>query len=142
MALYADTCVLLSLFFRDSGTHAALRWLDAANSDTIVVSGWTLTEFASSSGILARRGDISADLHRVANERFEQFVAARLAVECVSPADHERARNWLLDFRSGLRAGDALHLAVCARLGAQLCSADDALIRAAQEHKLVTYRLG
>lgn len=142
MALYADTCVLLSLFYRDSGTDAALRWLDTSGDEVIVISGWTLTEFASASGILARRGSISTELHRAGNERFQQFVQARLVVESISPADFERARGWLLDFNTGLRAGDALHLAVCSRLGAALCTADDMLIRAARAHKLGIRRLG
>lgn len=131
MASYADTCILLSLFFRDAGSEAALAWLEAAGSETILITPWTRTEFASAAGIMARRGDISAGLHAEGLRRFERFVAARLAVEAVDTADFDRASAWIADFSRGLRAGDALHLAVCARLNAQLCTADETLAQAA-----------
>ena len=38
MALYADTCILLPLFFRDASTEAALAWLEANGSKTILHS--------------------------------------------------------------------------------------------------------
>ena len=38
MALYADTCILLPLFFRDANTDAALAWLEASGSETILIS--------------------------------------------------------------------------------------------------------
>lgn len=133
MALYADTCILLPLFFRDASTEAALAWLEQAGNETILISPWTRTEFASAAGIMARRGEVSADLHREGLERFDRLVSARIAVEPIDSTDFERARNWIADYRSGLRAGDALHLAVCARLNARLCTADAALARAASE---------
>jgi len=44
---YADTCLLVSLFFRDAGTDAALAWLHAAGVEPIMASHWSLTEFSS-----------------------------------------------------------------------------------------------
>ena len=69
---------------------------------------------------MARRGDISADLHREGLERFDRLVNTHLAVEAVDTTDFDRARGWIADYGSGLRAGDALHLAVCMRLSATL----------------------
>ena len=141
MALYADTCILLPLFFRDASTEAALAWLEETGSETILISPWTRTEFASAAGIMARRGEISADLHREGLERFDRLISARIAVEPINSADFERARNWIADFRSRLRAGDALHLAVCARLNARLCTADTALARAASQAGVAVQRV-
>lgn len=73
MVRYADTCVLLSLFFRDSGSTAALQCLNARGSDRIATSHWTLAEFMSAAGIMARRGDISSELHREGIARFQRF---------------------------------------------------------------------
>ena len=141
MALYADTCILLPLFFRDASTDAALAWLEASGSETILISPWTRTEFASAAGIMARRGDISADLHREGLERFDRLVSARLAVEAVDTTDFDRARGWIAGYRSGLRAGDALHLAVCMRLSATLGTADDPLARAADKVGVAVQRV-
>lgn len=131
MAMYADTCILLSLFFRDTGTRAALDWLEAVGSETILISPWTHTEFASAAGIIARRSDLTPELHHEGLVRFARFVDTRLAMEPVVGADFERATGWISDYRTGLRAGDALHLAVCARLNVQLCTADGMLAGAA-----------
>lgn len=131
MGRYADTCVLLSLFFRDSGTPAALAWLGARGNERITASHWSLTEFISAAGIMARRGDLSAELHREGIARFRRFCAARLTLETPEAADFDRAGIWLENFPSGLRAGDALHLAVCARLGTILCTANGVLADAA-----------
>lgn len=141
MPLYADTCILLPLFFRDPSTEAALAWLEQAGKETIQISPWTRAEFASAAGIMARRGDISAQLHEEGLERFDRLVSTRLALEAVDTTDFERARNWIADYRSGLRAGDALHLAVCARLNARLCTADEALARAATEVGVAVQRV-
>lgn len=141
MPLYADTCILLPLFFRDPSTEAALAWLEQAGKETIQISPWTRAEFASAAGIMARRGDISAQLHEEGLERFDRLVSTRLALEAVDTTDFERARNWIADYRSGLRAGDALHLAVCARLNARLCTADAALARAASEVGVAVQRV-
>lgn len=131
MIRYVDTCVLLSLFFRDSGTPAALTWLEARGSERITTSHWSLTEFISAAGIMARRGDLTTELHREGIARFRRFGAARVTLETPEAADFDRAGIWLENFPSGLRAGDALHLAVCARLGTILCTADGVLADAA-----------
>ena len=136
MLRYADTCVLLSLFFRDSGTPGALEWLREAGTEPIVVSHWALAEFASAAGTMARRGDLSPELHREGLARFRRFVAQRLTTEPPVVADFDRASVWMEDFRSGLRAGDALHLAICVRPGATLCTADDTLAGAAERYGL------
>lgn len=128
---YADTCLLLSLIYRDSGSEAALTWLDQAGTEEILISHWALTEFVSAAGILVRRGDIDARLHREGLAQLRRFVAARLQVEAPIAADFERAAVWLEDYSSGLRAGDALHLSIAVRVGAVLCSADTTLLAAA-----------
>lgn len=63
---YADTCLLVSLFFRDAGTDAALAWMHAAGVEPIMASHWSLTEFSSAAGLRARAGQIAPKLHREA----------------------------------------------------------------------------
>jgi uncharacterized protein len=130
---YADTCLLLSLIYRDPGSEAALAWLEQVGTGEILISHWALTEFVSAAGIMARRGHIDARLHREGLAHCRRFVAARLQVETPISADFERAAVWLEDHASGLRAGDALHLSIAARVGAVLCSADKTLLAAAAD---------
>ena len=72
-----------------------------------------------------------ASLHREGLARFRRFVTACLHVEAPVSDDFKRATVWLENYQSSLRAGDALHLAIAARLGAVLCSADKKLLSAA-----------
>ena len=128
---YADTCLLLSLHIPDRGTPAALAWLEAAGNAPIMASLWAVTEFASALGIITRRGDITPAAHAAALAQFRRFTADRLNIEPPEAADFERAAGWVEHFETGLRAADALHLAICARRSATLCTADATLARAA-----------
>ncbi|MEK7752638.1 MAG: type II toxin-antitoxin system VapC family toxin [Acidobacteriota bacterium] len=128
---YADTCLLVSLFFRDSGTDAALAWLSAVGVEPIMASHWSLTEFSSAAGLRARAGQIAPKLHREALAKFRRFAAGHLTLAPPEAADFERAAALLDHYATGLRAGDALHLAICARQRAVFCTADKILAEAA-----------
>ncbi|ENO91391.1 PilT protein domain-containing protein [Thauera sp. 28] len=91
---------------------------------------------------MARRGDVSTDFDREGLERFDNLLRARRAVEAVDTADFGRARGRIADCRSRLRARDALHLAVCMRLSATLCTADDTLARATHKVGVAVQRAG
>lgn len=138
---YADTCLLISLHLPDPGTPGALAWLEAASRDPIMTSHWTLAEFASALGIIARRGEIDAATHGATLAQFRRFVADRLIVEAPEASDFERAAGWLERFETGLRAADALHLAICARRSATLCTADDTFARAADAFAIRVHRV-
>lgn len=141
MLHYVDTCILMSLFFHDPGTQAALAWVEEVDAEPLVITSWTRVEFASAAGIMARRRDISADLHAQGLARCDRFLKARLAIEAVTTADFDRARAWVADFGSGLRAGDAVHVASCMRLGASLCTADVILAATADRLGMAVKRL-
>lgn len=141
MVRYLDTCILMSLFFHDPGTQAALAWIEEVGTEPLVITSWTRVEFGSAAGIMARRGDISADLQTQGLARCERFITARLAIETVTTTDFDRARSWVADYSSGLRAGDALHLASCMRLGASLCTADMTLAATADRFGIAVRRL-
>ncbi len=138
---YADTCLLVSLFIHDSGTVAALRWLKMVGAEPLLASYWSLTEFASAAGVLARTGRIPLDLQRKALVKFHRFAKARLTLEAPNASDFERAAKMLERYDSGLRAGDALHLAICARLGAVLSTADTRMADAASANGLRVERI-
>ena len=129
---YADTCLLVSVFISDSGTDAALAWLEGTSGQPILASHWSLTEFASAAASLARQKTISARLHNEAQSRFRRFAAERLTLEPLLPIDFDRASHLVEHYASGLRADDAVHLALCQRLNATLCTADKVMVSAAK----------
>lgn len=139
---YADTCLLLSLHVADGGTPAALNWLEETGAAPIMASHWTVAEFVSGLGIIARRGEIDRKTHAATLARFRTFAAERLSMEPPEASDFERAASWLERFAAGLRAADALHLAICARRSALLCTADQTLVRAAETFGVRALRIG
>jgi predicted nucleic acid-binding protein len=129
---YVDTSLLVSLHIHDQGTGAALNWLESVGSEPILTSQGALVEFASALGILVRRRDISLELHHAALDRLRRLTAVRLTMEVPEAEDFRRAAGWLERAELGLRAGDAIHLAICARCAATMCTADVGLARAAE----------
>jgi predicted nucleic acid-binding protein len=130
--VYADTCLLVSVFLRDAGTEAALAWLDKAAGKPIMASHWSLTEFSSAAASLARQKLITAKLHAEVSRRFRGFAEQRLTLEPPLPTDFERASSMVEHYATGLRAGDAVHLALCTRMNATLCTADKIMAKAAK----------
>ena len=141
--LYPDTCVLVSLFHGDSGYAAAESWLAAALLQQIWISHWVVLEFAQATAARLRRGELPATKAAALQPAFEAFRQERLALLEPCGRDFLLARDWLQsDSVSGLRAADALHLALAQRQGLRLVSADHALVRGAQQLGLEAMLVG
>ncbi len=132
-SFYLDTCLLISLFHNDSGYAAAEAWLVAAEEAELWISHWVLLEFASATAVRCRRGDLSRARLEMVQAALTLFCRERLGMLEPRGEDFSQARSWLEGNASlGLRAADALHLALAHRSGTTLLSADQTLVRAAQ----------
>ena len=128
---YLDTAIFLSTHFAETTSQAISTWLKK-HPEPLATSPWALAECASACGIRVRRGDISADLASTVLTSIRQLITESCHVLPVQQEDYLQATHWLADFQLGLRAGDALHLAVVQRHGATLVSYDAVLLRAAK----------
>jgi len=84
-----------------------------------VSATWCVTEFGSALGMKQRIAQLDAAQAQQAWDRFQRLVANDLRLLPVEPADFHRAALLTLDATSGIRAGDALHLACAERAGAR-----------------------
>ena len=133
--LYLDTCVLLALLLPEPHSECATRFLEQA-SEQLLISPWCSTELHSALGFRVRTGSLSTgDAERVIQVYDRELVPALVMVQLES-ADFANADVCLRGWRTSLRAGDALHLAIAAGRGACLCSLDQAFVRAALQLKL------
>ena len=66
-------------------------------------------------------------------KNFRNFAAQRLTLEPASALDFEYATRLIDHTERGLRAGDALHLALCQRLNATIFSADKVMLITAKK---------
>ena len=134
--VYVDTSVLVALFLNEPHSRAALDWY-AHEKRELVAAAWCVTEFASALGIKQRMGAIDTEQAQGAWTRFERMASADLRLLAVSPVDFHRAAALVGDATSGLRAGDALHLACAESAGAKfIATLDDVLSRNAARVKI------
>ena len=105
-------------------------WLAAQPSEDLAISDWVTTEFSSALSIKLRTGQLDKAHRADALAMFTRLSADSFTVLAISPAQYRTAARFADQYTLGLRAGDALHLAVCADHGATLCTLDKRLSEA------------
>ncbi len=131
---YVDTSVLVAMYVREAKSRAVDRWYSACTDD-LVSSAWCVTEFASALGIKQRTGHLDESEALVVWQQFERLCANDLQLLPVDPATCHRAAIFTLDAGSGLRAGDALHLAAAHGAKAVSMSTLDAVLAKSAKRK-------
>jgi uncharacterized protein len=121
---YLDTSLLVAVLTIEGETDRVQPWLSKQESRNIHVSEWVVAEFSAALSMKVRTRQIDADQRSVALATFARMIAESIKVAPVT-ALHFRTAARLADrYELGLRAGDALHLAVASDLGAMLCTLD------------------
>lgn len=134
--VYVDTSVLVALLLKEPRSSDVTLWY-ASCKDDLVSAMWCVTEFASALSIKQRTGQIDETEAQDAWQHFERLCANDLQLVPVEPVTFHRAAVLTLDASSGLRAGDALHLATALDAKAKgMATLDDVLARNAKQMKL------
>ncbi|ARP94919.1 type II toxin-antitoxin system VapC family toxin [Bordetella genomosp. 13] len=134
--IYVDTSVLVALCVPEPKSGAVGRWY-AGVAGELGSAACCVTEFASALGIKQRTAQITAEQGAAAWQAFERLCASDLYLLPVDPPVFHRAAVLTLDAASGLRAGDALHLAVALDAKARgMATLDDVLARSAKRLKI------
>jgi predicted nucleic acid-binding protein len=98
------------------------------NSPTI--SDWVIAEFSAALSVKLRRRDITPGDRAAALGKFTELIDGSFGIFAVSSSHFRMAAQFADQYATGLRAGDALHLAICASHGATLCTLDKRLLEA------------
>lgn len=110
--LYFDTSFLTPLFKLEQSSPDVEKFTVGLTPRMLAISEWTRVEFASVLAKDVRIGRMTPVQAGALETAFEVAVAQGYLVLDVARRDFDLARRLLSDHRSGLRAGDALHLAV------------------------------
>ena len=128
MTLYLDTSLLVAALTNEPTTARMQEWLNEHLAESLAISAWVVTEFSSALSIKLRSDKQFLAEHRAnALAAFRQLETDSLLVLPVTPIQFRNAAQFADHYQLGLRAGDALHLAVCADHGATLCTLDKRL---------------
>ena len=132
MSAYLDTSVLLPTLIAEPATEAVYDCLGACEQE-LLISDFAAVEVASALSRLIRMAVLTdAD----ASARLADFDAWRAAMSMpvdITGSDARLAYIYVRRFDLGLRAPDALHLAIARRLDATLITLDRGLAVAARE---------
>jgi hypothetical protein len=128
--LYIDTSVLVAALTREAETPSMKAWLTAQAPGALASSAWVLTEFSAALSIKVRTGDLGTNHRANALAAFARLCDESLDMLEISAANFRTAALFAGQYQIGLKAGDALHLAICAEHGAELCTLDRRLSRA------------
>lgn len=115
--IYVDTSVIVSLMTTEPKTQNVTAWY-AGLQEVPIAGDWLLTEFASAISIKQRTGQLSDANAKQVHKEFNVLVAGGLRLAPVSRDAFSQAAAMVKKHQQGLRAGDALHLAVALELGA------------------------
>jgi predicted nucleic acid-binding protein len=129
---YVDTSAMVSALTTEAATQRVQHWIAAQPAGDVAISEWTITEFSAALSVKLRMGHLDSAEQEVALSAFRKNVIDSCIVLPIS-SDHFHSAARLADRHPlGLRAGDALHLAIAIENAATLCTLDRRLSEAGQ----------
>lgn len=123
MRLYLDTSLLVAALTVEAETVRIQQWLETQSPDDIAISDWVNTEFHAAVSRKIRMNHLAVaertEVLRVFYDVTSSFSTLTVTREHFLSAGKLAARSEM-----GLRAGDALHLAIAAEQSLALCTLD------------------
>lgn len=139
--LYLDTSFVAPLVLNEEVSPQVEAFLAKQAAGSLAVSQWTRVEFCSLVAREVRMKHFSTQTAEAVIAEFEALVQESCQVWLPSAADYGLARSLLARFDSGLRGGDALHLAISRNQGAdKVLTLDESLLKAARFLKIPAAR--
>lgn len=132
MIRYLDTSLLVGTLTREQRTPQLQDWLSAQPPEELAISDWVITEFSGALSVKTRMGQLPPEKRAESLAVFNSLVERTFEVLPVSRLAFQTAARFADQHETGLRSGDALHLAVAAQEGRRLTALDERLVEAGQ----------
>jgi uncharacterized protein len=129
--LYFDTSFLTPLVRTEATSAQVESFVGRLATGELAISHWTRVEFASLLARHVRMGDLAVEAAKAVSAGFDTMVEETFVVLLPDADDFDLARQYLGHHKTGLRAGDALHLAIAGnRRMETIFSLDKTLLKA------------
>lgn len=132
MIFYCDASLIVAVLVTEIHTAEARAWLGGQLSGDLAVSGWVAAEVASALARKQRTGALSPPERARAQRLWATALAPSMMSVDVRSADFDRVASLVDAGERGLRAADALHLAIAERHGLAVATLDIDLADAAR----------
>ncbi|TVS08369.1 MAG: PIN domain-containing protein [Gammaproteobacteria bacterium] len=127
-----DTSIVVAALTNEARTAEVQDWLADQQAGELAISDWVMTEFSAALSMKLRSGQLQPPERAEALAVFTELVEASFHVLSVTGTDFRVAARFADQHPTGLRAGDALHLAVAASHGARIRALDKSLVAASE----------
>lgn len=132
MTHYLDASVCVAALTPERGTERVANWLSSHRADGLAISLWVHAEVASALSIKVRTASLSTE-QRTAVLAAWSSLRQGLRMLDITERSFVTAAEMVARHDLGLRAGDALHLAVAAAAGCTLVTLAARMATAARE---------
>jgi len=124
--LYLDTSLLVTALTTEPEGTRVSAWIRSSSNAAagFAVSDWVVTEFSAALSRKLRAQQIDPVSRARALSLFAEFCTHQATVLAVEHEHFRAAASFADIFEAGIRAGDALHLAIARDHGATLCTLD------------------
>lgn len=135
--IYLDTSFIVPLVISEDSSDAVEALVVKVKPGDLATSLWTQIEIASLIARKVRMGELTVAEADAVRGEFRKILNESFSVILPTATDFDTARDYLEMPKTGLRAGDAFHLAIAANHGARkIWSLDQGFIKAGKQLKL------
>lgn len=124
MTFYLDASAAVALITPEPASERVADWIAAQMTGSLHISDWVLTEVASALSLKVRSKSIAPSKRDDFELFWYRFQITSLTCLEVRSDDFRSALRLLAAPSLGLRAGDALHLAIAARCDVTVATLD------------------
>ncbi len=112
--VYLDTSFVAPLVIAENSSDVVDAFVQKVKPGELTTSMWTQVELYSLVSRKVRMGELSDSQAEVVRREFDRVLAESFEMLAPTAADFAAAAKYLESPKTGLRAGDALHLAIAA----------------------------